>query len=131
MAENTKVSHPSTMADQHGDARWFGPVPDPNVLKHYNDLDPGFAKWFMQMAQNESDRKYHLETMELEHEIKRIITNSDLFKREDYGLAIGLTTVIAGSITAILGAEWPGGFIGTAGVTGLVSVFIIGRQMKG
>ena len=45
-------------------------------------------------------------------------------------LVIGLSTVIAGSITAVLGAPASGGFIGTMGVTGLVAVFVFSGKKE-
>jgi uncharacterized membrane protein len=35
-----------------------------------------------------------------------------------FGLFIGLATVLAGSLTAVYGNPWAGGFIGVSGVTG-------------
>ncbi len=48
-------------------------------------------------------------------------------KRLRYGLIIGMFAITAGSVTAISGAELPGGFIGTGGVIGLVALFVKGQ----
>lgn len=47
-----------------------------------------------------------------------------------FGFLIGTISIVAGSVTAIMGAPWPGGFIGTAGVVGLVYVFVKGREAQ-
>ena len=43
------------------------------------------------------------------------------------GLTIGLVGIISGSIIAFNGKQLAGSFIGTAGIGGIVSVFVIGR----
>jgi uncharacterized membrane protein len=45
-----------------------------------------------------------------------------------YGLTIGLFAIGAGAVTAVLGAPLAGTFIGTGGVIGLVTVFVLGRM---
>ncbi len=45
-----------------------------------------------------------------------------------FGLLIGLTAIICGTLTAYHGSQWAGGFIGGGGVIGLVSVFVLGRR---
>jgi len=47
-----------------------------------------------------------------------------------FGLIIGLAVINAGAYCATHGAPWPGALIGSAGVVGLVSAFIIGRKSK-
>lgn len=48
-----------------------------------------------------------------------------------FGLTIGCVAIIAGAYTAVNGAQVAGAFIGTAGVTGLVAVFVMGRTLSG
>ena len=47
-----------------------------------------------------------------------------------FGLIIGLTAIISGSLTAYHGSPLAGGFIGGGGVIGLVSVFVLGRLIR-
>ncbi len=47
-----------------------------------------------------------------------------------FGFLIGVITVAAGAYTATKGFQWSGSFIGTSGVIGLVSVFVIGRKRQ-
>lgn len=46
-----------------------------------------------------------------------------------FGLLIGVIAIVSGSLTAVFGAQIPGGFIGAGGVIGLVAVFVFGRRM--
>ncbi len=49
-----------------------------------------------------------------------------------FGLTIGVVAILAGSATVVLNSsiagEVAGGFIGSSGVIGLVSVFVLGRR---
>jgi uncharacterized membrane protein len=45
-----------------------------------------------------------------------------------FALIIGLAVIVAGAYCATHGAQWPGAIIGSSGVVGLVSAFIIGRK---
>ncbi len=47
------------------------------------------------------------------------------------GFAIGIAALVAGTFTATQGYEIAGSFIGTGGVVGLVSVFVLGRMKLG
>ena len=90
---------------------------------------PGAADRILKMAEKEQAHR---------HEMQEKLVQSQVFdfrqerseKRlgQIFGFAIGVVSIIAGSVTAIQGAPWAGGFIGSAGVAGLVSVFVIGRR---
>lgn len=47
-----------------------------------------------------------------------------------FGLLIGLAAIIGGVVCILNGHEWPGAFLGGGGLTGLVSVFVIGRKRQ-
>jgi len=47
---------------------------------------------------------------------------------QDYGLTIGILTICASCATTLLGQPWVGGALGSAGIIGLVSVFVYGRR---
>lgn len=99
-------------------------LPDPEFLEKYEKILPGSADRILsiiekqiqhrQDLQNKKLRKHHIETR-----LGQIL-----------GFIIGIFAISAGSYTALQGAEIPGGFIGTAGVVGLVAVFVIGSNKK-
>lgn len=46
------------------------------------------------------------------------------------GFLMGISTVVAGAVTAVRGAQLAGGFIGTGGVAMLVAVFVYGARRE-
>ena len=106
-----------------------GPLPSPEILKHYNSVIPGLADRIVAMAEAEAAHRREIE--------KKIIETqaSDMarFRRAElcgqiFGLLIGLTALIGAVYAAVNHAQVAASFIGTTGVTGLVTAFIIGRQ---
>lgn len=98
-----------------------GPLPPPDILSRYDDIQPGFAERIVIMAEKEQGHRHSLESM--------VVTSSfrEAQRGQRYGLLIGVVAIIAGAITAIAGAPVPGSIIGGGGVIGLVSVFVLGR----
>jgi len=110
-------------------ASFQGPIPHPNLLSMYNDVEPGLAGRIVTMAEKESIHRRKLEEKTLNAEIEA--NNRLLAERrlgQIFGFLIGLFTVGCGAWTAIQGAQIPGGLIGTGGVVGLVAVFIYGHH---
>jgi uncharacterized membrane protein len=110
---------------------FVGPIPPPDILNEYNQVLPNAADRIIQMAENEQKHRHSMQE-------KLINAQIDDAKRDRmearlgqvFGLVIGTTSIAAGSITAIVGAPIAGAFIGTAGVTSLVAVFVIGRKKQ-
>ena len=121
--EQKNKSTPSIVA-----ARKFeihtGPLPHPAILEEYNRIHPGAADRIIEMAEQESQHRRRLEKQALEAEIIEIRIG------QIFAFLIGVVTILSGSYTAMQGAQIAGGFIGTAGVVGLVSVFIVGHRTK-
>lgn len=98
-----------------------GPLPPPDILIQYNDIQPGFAERIVAMAEREQAHRHSLE--------ETVVTSSfkEAQRGQKYGLSIGVVAIIAGAITAVAGAPVTGSIIGGGGVIGLVSVFVLGR----
>jgi uncharacterized membrane protein len=114
-------------------AIFSGPIPPPDLLQAYEDAVPGLADRLVAMAEKEGDHRRALEMRSLEHEARNNETvvkhYADEVKRgQHYGLVIGVTAILAGSLVALNGAEIAGSFIGCGGVIGLVATFIHGRR---
>ncbi len=124
--QKKKITHPQNQQQVKTSivAQYSGPLPPPESLASYDEISPGFANRIIAMAESEMDHRHELE--------KRALTGDIWEARigQFFGFLIGMGTVIAGTITAINGAQWAGGFIGTTGVIGLVSVFIYGRKKQ-
>jgi uncharacterized membrane protein len=120
-----------TIAHQRVAQSFSGPLPPPEVLARYDKLHPGFAERILTMAEREQDHRHQCERGALSQEIRNHeARNQEAFRGQLFGLTIGSLAIISGSITAALGAQWPGGFIGGGGVIGLVAVFILGHRKQ-
>ncbi len=78
----------------------------------------------LRMAENQTAHRIEME--------KLIITSQQQqsARGQTYGLAIGLTGMLTGAVLAYLGHDWVGGVIAGTTVTGLVSVFVIGKAQQ-
>lgn len=101
-----------------------GPIPPPSMMEQYEATLPGSADRILKMAENQSEHRQWMEKKELS------LANREVHLGQVLGFAIGVIAIITGGYTALNGAPISGGFIGTAGVVGLVSVFVIGSNRK-
>lgn len=109
--------------------QFHGPVPHPSILMGYEEISPGFANRIIAMAESETAHRQAMEKKALEAEIQNFSCEAQDTKRgQIFGLIIGLATIFSGTFAVVKGYPWAGTFIGTGGVVGLVSVFIIGRK---
>ena len=97
-------------------------LPPPEVLERYKQIAPDFPDRLLAMA--EEDLKLRRQ-MEMEEQRSQFAQRK---LGQIFGFAIGLVAIIAGSVTAIQGAQWAGLGIGGGGVIGLVSVFVLGKR---
>jgi len=113
------------MATPQRTVRPGGVLPPPEILAEYDKIVPGSAARILDAFEKQSEHRRALEIKAQEAQI------ADTRRGQIFGLVIGLTAIISGSVTAIYGSELAGGFIGGGGVIGLVSVFVLGRYMGG
>ena len=101
-----------------------GPIPPPSMMKQYEETLPGSADRILKMAENQSEHRQSMEKKRLS------FSNREVHLGQVFGFLIGVIAIVTGGYTALSGAPIPGGFIGTAGVVGLVAVFVIGSNRK-
>lgn len=117
----TNGSHGSVATVTAQRVEFQGPLPPPDILIQYNNIQPGFAERIVAMAEKEQAHRHSLEGTVVSSSFK------EAQRGQQYGLLIGVVAIIAGAVTAIAGAPVPGAIIGGGGVIGLVSVFVLGR----
>jgi len=100
------------------------PFPPPEVLERYKQVMPDFPERWLTRMEDEARQRHEMEAKEQELQF------AERKRGQIFGFAIGLVAIIAGSVTASLGAEWAGLGIGGGGVIGLVSVFVLGKRGK-
>jgi len=119
----------TTIHQQTMESQFHGPIPPPNILAEYEKLLPGAADRILAMAESETAHRQMMEGKAVNAEIDGLKSEAtDTRIGQIFGLVIGLTTVLAGAYTAVNGAQITGALIGTSGVVGLVSAFIVGRK---
>ena len=106
-----------------------GPIPPPETLQGYAQIDRDFPKRIIKMAEDEQTHRHSMEQEALDAQIENL-KRDRLEARfgQVFALAIGLVAIGGGVLAAIQGAQWSGSIIGGGGVIGLVSVFIYGRR---
>ena len=106
-----------------------GPIPPPSALAEYDSISPGLATRILTMAELESKHRHHIEKGALSANDRTALFKSwSEIIGQCFGFLIGLTAICAGTYLAANGSEGAGGFIGSAGVVGLVAVFVLGRD---
>jgi uncharacterized membrane protein len=106
-----------------------GPIPDPITLEQYNRILPGAANRIVSMVEKEQEHRHRMQEKLIDAQVNDTKQERDERRLgQTFGLSIGVVSIVAGSITAILASPIAGGFIGSAGVVGLVSVFVLGRR---
>ena len=101
---------------------YIGPIPDAAQLEKYDLICPGAADRIITMAENQSRHRQKMENMVIASNVR----NSTL--GVIFAFILGLATITGGVFLAYNGQGWPGALLGSAGLIGLVSVFIYGTR---
>jgi uncharacterized membrane protein len=103
---------------------YAGPIPPPELLEKFNEIDPGRAARLMDWAEDQSRHRMALESK---------VVGSDI-RRSWQGLwcafTITMTAIILGSALVYVGHDWAGTVIATSGVAGLAGTFIYGTSSQ-
>jgi uncharacterized membrane protein len=99
-------------------------LPPPEILEYYEKIRPGFADRIVAAFESQGEHRRSLEN-------RTLVAQVELARRGQlFGFILGLTALTGGTLAAVLGAQWAGGFIGGSGVVGLVSVFVLGQRAR-
>ncbi|HFE37670.1 MAG TPA: DUF2335 domain-containing protein [Gammaproteobacteria bacterium] len=99
-----------------------GPLPHPKILKEYNEVHEGFAERILVMAEKDADHIREMQAAALGAK-KLEVTMGQIF-----AFIIGIVALLCGTYIAVNNHPVVGTLIGTGGVIGLVSAFILGRS---
>lgn len=106
-----------------------GPLPHPEILKRYEEIVQGAAGRILEMAEKETVHRHNMEKRVLEIDLKAM--KAEMFDArlgQIFGFLIAVITVFSGVYCSVNGAQITGSLIGTSGVAGIVSVFVLGRK---
>lgn len=101
-----------------------GPLPSPEQLEEYAKLIPNGADRIMNMAEKQMEHRQNLENNVISSQLKQSRLGQWL------GFAIGVITITCGAGCVLLDHDIAGLILGGAGLTGLVSVFVIGKKQQ-
>ncbi|HEY8009949.1 MAG TPA: DUF2335 domain-containing protein [Rudaea sp.] len=99
-----------------------GPLPDPETLAGYNQVEPGLANRIVVMAESHSlhYRKMQSRSMWLQA--------AEGFLGQIFAFLIVLAFLFVGGYLTFNGYPWAGGFSSTIGLGTIVTAFILGRD---
>lgn len=105
-----------------------GPLPSPEVLRQYEATSPGAAERLIRLAEQEAEhrRKMESEIIAIQGRDQHSYRQSE-FWGQFFGFSMGSIAILGAVFAAVHGAQIAASFIGTTGVGGLVSAFILGR----
>jgi uncharacterized membrane protein len=106
--------------------------PSPEMLEAYEKVVPGSAQAVLDDFLKKSEQRLAMEQQRLAMEQQSLSGRISIARwGQIFGFVIGIVALITGAYTATQGFEIAGSFIGTGGVVGLVSVFVLGRIKLG
>lgn len=99
-----------------------GPIPDPMTLERYEHILPGSANRILTMAEEQSLHRREMEQIVIRSRAR------DSLLGIIAGFLLALVTILSGTYVVIRGYAWSGTILGSAGLVGLVGVFIYGTR---
>lgn len=123
---------PERLFDHIIASSWRGPVPPASEFAEYERVLPGSAERLLKLSELGREHQREVELLIARAQIADIPAEREERKRGQlYGLIIGMTCTIGGTICIICGHPVAGTLFGSSAVIGLVSIFVLGRNAKG
>ena len=101
-----------------------GPLPPAEELLDYDNVVPGSAERLLKMVENQSAHRIAMEQLVIASQQKQSA------RGQLFGFIIGLAGIAGGMALSFYGHDAVGGVIAGTTVTGLVSVFVIGKNQQ-
>jgi len=107
-----------------------GPIPHPEVLARYNQIDETLVNRIVSMAENESSHRHRQETIELQARITHLKESDiDVKRGQVFAFIIVISFIVSGLLVALYGNPWAGGFISLGALAPIITAFIKGREI--
>lgn len=101
-----------------------GMLPHPRHLREFEELHPGITERLLTLVERQAAHRQALEQRELTMESRNSMCGLI------FGLVIGLSTIVGAVVCILSGYAFSGTFLGTAGLTSLVGVFVYGSRQR-
>ena len=95
-----------------------GPLPDPRILREYDEVLPGAAQRIIAMGEREQAHRHAVDNWGIAYG----------FLGMGFGFVIGLTGLGVSAYLGVNGQPWMGGILGGGTLVSLVGTFIYARQ---
>jgi uncharacterized membrane protein len=128
---HTSVSRTQRSEIHEIHAEYKGPIPPPDALKNYGQVDPSFPERIMAMAEREQAHRHKLDVEQqaiIGEDLKQM--RSERRFGQMCGLLLGLIVVAGSSACAYFGQSWVAGILGTTGLAGLVGAFFVETHQR-
>lgn len=128
-SKDTDIARRASGAQQHqrtlvvsAGVSFVGPLPPPEMLAKYEEVQPGLVDRIVSMAEREQAHRHVQEASLVAGELRK----------QTLGQALGFGVTIAGLATtfgcAVYGHGTTAAIIGTVNLVSVVSVFVLGRR---
>lgn len=104
--------------------QFFGPLPPPSILEHYEKVHPGASEIIFENFKAQAKHRQELE--------KRVINGGihDSMWGLRFGFMVVVITMVSATIIVLNGHSVTGGLFGIGGLSSLVGTFIYGSKQK-
>ena len=110
---------------------WSGPLPEPDILRKYDEVLPGSAERILKMAEDQQKHHNDQETRQLDMYLTLLQADS---KRSNRGLWAGFAITLAGlgggMFLVYAGHDWAGAAIAGLNLVSLAAVFVYGTRSR-
>lgn len=107
---------------------WSGPLPPPNDLAKFGQVDPTFPERIMRLAESEAEHRRQLEAQTIKSDIEtRQRMQDERTRGQKYGLTIAMTFLGVGAWLAYLGHTVVATTLLGTTLVSLTAVFVVGR----
>jgi uncharacterized membrane protein len=123
-APSDRAQQLSISSQQQVAVSFSGPLPHPDILRAYDEIEPGTAAKIIAQAAKQTEHRTALESKVIDADIKK--SHWGLVA----GFVISMTCVIGGVALVFAGHDAAGTTIATASVVGLATVFVYGTATR-
>ncbi|MFA4923116.1 MAG: DUF2335 domain-containing protein [Ignavibacteriaceae bacterium] len=122
--QNSSLTQKQTATSLLAASHFSGPIPPPNLLKQYEEINPGFANRIMKQAEEQTAHRIEIENKVIDSDITKSYLGLI------FAFIIGFTGIAGGIYLTAIGLTNPGLLISGASVVSLAGAFIYGTNSK-
>lgn len=102
-----------------------GPLPPPELLEKYKEIQADFPERILRLTESEAEYRRDVTRQAIKLETREILIG------QIFGLLVALATLGVVTFLGYFNQPIAASVLGVGGLTGLVTVFIVGRRRRG